>query len=326
MRATGVVLGCVGGVLGVGGLVGLGGLGLGACTEPYPDVGARADEVIGGQVTPDGMYPGVGGLLYDLGEGPQLGCTGTLISPTVVLTAAHCVDPQLGGDELVGFTFAHDTVTAPPPMITVDHKVRHEQFDLQADIPPGLGHWYDIGLVFLAQPVTDVAPVKLPRPTDKPSLVADADLTIVGYGRTSNETGDVGVMHDAATKLVSLGDFELQVAGGNGQPQNCNGDSGGPALVELDGTRTVGIVSRSFDGMPNCLNGGVDTRVDAYLDWITAQGVTDLPCGSGNAAACKDDDDGDDGGCCSTSRHAPGGSILLAGLVAGGLVRRRRRR
>ena len=291
-----------------------------ACVDGGPDVGVRTDQVIGGTVTADGLFPAVGALLYDLGRGPQTGCTGTLIAPTVVLTAAHCVDPQLGGDALVGFTLSHDTVAATPPMTAVARKVEHAQFDIGANPGAGLSHWFDIGLVFLAAPITDVDPVLLPRPTDAPGLLANADLTIVGYGRTSNQTQDVGVMHDAATKLVSLGDWELQVSMGQGQPQNCHGDSGGPALAELDGTRVVGVVSRSFDASSQCLNGGVDTRVDAYLDWIFAQMPPAVPCGSGLAAACSTDE----GGCCSTSSSAPAGSLALAGVVLAGLRRRRR--
>lgn len=291
-----------------------------ACVDGGPNVGVRTDPVIGGAVTAEGLFPAVGALLYDLGGGPQAGCTGTLIAPTVVMTAAHCVDPQLGGDALIGFTLRHDTLTGPPAMTAVARKVAHEQFNLNAPITAGLGHWFDIGLVFLAAPITDVEPVLLPRPTDTPGLLANADLTIVGYGRTSNQTQDVGVMHDAATKLVSLNAYELQVSMGQGQPQNCHGDSGGPALAELDGTRVVGVVSRSFDASSQCLNGGVDTRVDAYLDWIFAQAPPDVPCGSGLAPSCETDD----GGCCSTSRSAPAGSLALAGVALVGLRRRRR--
>lgn len=301
-------------------------LALAAAGCALPDVGSRADEVIGGTRTPDGMFPGVGALLYDLGNGPETGCTGTLIAPTVVLTAAHCVDPQLGGDALVGFTLVHDTTVGVPPMTAVARKLAHEQFDISAEIEPGLGHFFDIGLVVLAAPITDVAPIYLPRPSDGPELLADADLTIVGYGRTTNANQDVGVMYDATTKLVSLNEFELQVSHGQDQPQNCHGDSGGPALTELNGhTRTVGVVSRSFDLQPTCLGGGVDTRVDAYLDWIWTQLPADVqltvPCGSG-LTDCGDDE----GGCCSSSRRARAAPLALAGLVLASLFGRRRRR
>ncbi len=298
-----------------------------ACVDG-PTLGTIDDEVIGGTVTPDGAYPGVGALLYDLGGGrAQAGCTGTLITPTVVLTAAHCIDPRLGGDALVGFTLAHDTVAAAPTMTAVSRKVGHPQFDLDADLGPGLSQWFDIGVVFLAAPITEVAPIKLPRPVDRVGLVAGADVAIVGYGRTSNDSDESGVKFDAITKLVSLVDAELQIGGGQDQPQNCHGDSGGPGLTELAGQRVVGVVSRSFDLTSDCLSGGAHTRVDAYLDWIFAQDVVDAPCGSGLAPACPaEEDDDDEGGCCSTSSGPPTGPAALSALVVGALLARRRRR
>ena len=290
-----------------------------ACTEP--ELGARTDEIIGGAATPAGGFPGVGALLYDVGSGPQTGCTGTLIAPSVVLTAAHCVDPSLGGDALVGFTLDHDTVSALPAMTTIANRRPHEQFSLGNEVKPNeLTRWFDIGLVVLAEPITAVAPIKLARPVDSATLVAEADLHIVGYGRTSNDTGDLGVKQDAATKLISTGDWELQVSRGQGQPQNCHGDSGGPALTAVGG-RVVGVVSRSFDLTGDCLNGGVHTRVDAYLDWIFAQELTDVPCGSGLSPACAEDDE-DDGGC--STGGAPTGWLTVLGVALALATRRRR--
>jgi MYXO-CTERM domain-containing protein len=282
------------------------------------DGGSR---VLDGEPVPKGMVLDC----VAVGSGTQWACTGTLIAPTVVLTAAHCIDSNLGGDALVGFTLAHDTRSAAPTMTATLSSVQHESFDVFSQPDPGLTQWFDIGLVILAEPVTEVAPIKMPRPDDAPNLLADADLSIVGYGRTSNQTQETGVMHDATTKLVSLNQWELQVAGGGGQPQNCHGDSGGPALAELGGTRVVGVVSRSFDLSPQCLNGGIDTRVDAYLDWIFAQMPPGVPCGSGLAEPCAEDED-EGGGCCSTSREAPAGSLVVGALVFGMVARRRRRR
>ncbi len=290
----------------------------GGCASP--ELGTRADQVIGGAATPEGVYPGVGALLYDLGDGPEAGCTGTLIAPTVVLTAAHCVDPQLGGDALLAFTLAHDTVRAPPAMVAIERKVQHAQFSLDNQLEPGLGQWFDIGLVFLATPITEVAPVLLPRPDHAPDVVVDLDLAIVGYGRTSNASGAVGVKHDATTKLVSLNAWELQVAGGGGQPQNCHGDSGGPALAELDGARVVGVVSRSFDLSQTCLAGGTDTRVDAYLTWMFEEDLPGVPCGSGLAPGCEDE------GGCSASGRTPAAPLALAVVALWALSARRRRR
>ena len=295
------------------------------------EVASSSQEIIGGRVTPAGEFPGVGALMYDVGDGALAGCTGTLIAPDVVLTAAHCLDPRLAGSELPGFTLAHDTVATTPVVVPGREARTHEQFDASTEPAPGLGEFHDIGLLFLAQPITEVAPVRMPRREDAPALVADLDLAIVGYGRTSNDTSATGVKYDADTTLISLNATELQVSRGGdaGQPQNCHGDSGGPALADYGrGRRVVGIVSRSFDGSSRCLSGAVDTRVDAYLDWIHARVTSGLPCGSGLAAACPPgtdpDEDQDDGGCCSTAPDRGPGAALLA-LGVGLLLMRRRR-
>jgi hypothetical protein len=74
--------------------------------------------------------------------------------------------------------------------------------------------------------------------------------------------------------------------GASGQPQNCQGDSGGPAFLDFDGeSRLVGTVSRGpSSDQSDCSQGGIDSRVDPYLEWISDR--VELPCGSGLAAAC----------------------------------------
>jgi MYXO-CTERM domain-containing protein len=179
--------------------------------------------------------------------------------------------------------------------------------------------------VLLERPITSVAPVRMPRSDQAADIVAGIDLEIVGYGRTSNETSDVGVMYDAMSAVISINPTELQVGMGSPQPQNCNGDSGGPGFADLDGERRViGIVSRSFSG-GECTMGGVDTRVDAYLRWIHSKVASGIPCGSGLAEPCAGEDPGDeDGGCCSAGGDARGSWVLA--FVVGALVLGRRRR
>ena len=295
-----------------------------ACFEPALDT----DEayVIGGTVTAAGEFPGVGALMYDFGGEVMQGCTGTLIAPNAVLTAAHCVDPDLTGPQTPGFSLALDTTNGNTSTVPGLQAMKHESFSLDVEPFDGLGQFFDVGIVILSQPITTVEPVKMPRPDQSATIAAGLDLAIVGYGRTSNSTNDTGVLYDAMTELISVNPTEIQVGMGAPQPQNCNGDSGGPAFADLgDGRRIVGIVSRSFMGV-ECTMGGVDTRVDAYLTWIHGKVPTGIPCGSGLSAPCTTEEPDDDGGgCCSSGDRGRAGAGVL-GLLVGLMVLRPRRR
>ncbi len=302
----------------------LGLLALPACVaEPATD--RDSAYVIGGDRTVEGEFPGVGGLVYVFDGQPEFNCTATLIAPDAVLTAAHCIHPDLFGELIPGFTLALDTTQPGFEFIPGRAKFPHEMFDINVPIDEGLGQFFDVGVVLLERPITSVAPARMPRPDQSADIVAGLDLEIVGYGRTSNQSFDVGVMYDATTSLISINPTELQVGMGAPQPQNCNGDSGGPGFADLgDGRRIIGIVSRSFSG-GECDMGGVDTRVDAYLSWIHGKVTSGIPCGSGMAEACEGEDPGEeDGGCCSAGGDARG-SWLLA-FVVGAMVLARRRR
>jgi hypothetical protein len=275
-------------------------------------------DVIGGTITPEGEYDGVGALYV-----PSLGgamCTGTLIAPTVVLTAAHCVDQGFLGGEIPGFTLAHDATIAQPVVAPGMRVMQHESFDLFTDPGTGIGTWYDIGLLFLAQPIDTVDPIRIPTLDEAAMLAVDTPLELVGYGVRSTTSQDVGVMYDAIAPIVAAGPAELQISH-PGEAQNCYGDSGGPALIDLGhGYRVVGVVSRSASGS-ECTQGGVDTRVDFYTEWLYTNAMV---CAPGDER-CPDNELDDGGGCCSTSRRSPTGSLLLA-LSVLGLLRRGRGR
>jgi len=310
---------------------------LGACELGGLEVEGEQAPVIGGDLTPAGLYPATGALLVD----GQMSCTGTLIAPDVVLTAGHCVDSLLIGSSIPSFTLALDANSATGGEVIAGAGTRqHPDFDLTNDPVDGIGKWFDIGLVLLSEPITSVDYEILPSPQEAASgLVSGLDVEIVGYGLISNDTFEVGVKHHGVADLVEVGDWELAIAE-PGQQQNCNGDSGGPAYVDIGGDRRlVGVVSRSPDEDPVCDHGGVDTRVDAYLDWIHANAT--IPCGSGLSEPCPEPDagpgggdggpgadDGGEGGCCAVGGGSPSGSaalILAVGWLLGPHRRRRRR-
>lgn len=302
------------------------GVSLLGCEQALDDIDQLEQGVIGGTAA-DGSYPATGALLDEDG---MFFCTGTLISPTVVLTAAHCLHPLLLGDGLPSFTLEDDANTASAVHVGTA-TFSHPDFDLDltSEEPIEFGRWDDIGLVTLSAPVTGVAYEMLLSPAEAAeSLAADAQLGLVGYGMTDPDQFVAGRKTQGQATIVEVGEHEVFLSK-PGEQQNCFGDSGGPGFLDVDGNRRLaGIVSRGPDSNERCDHGGIDTRVDAYLPWImetAPQLCEELDCSSGAPRQPGDDEEDEGAGCSVTPGSESGFPVLLfVGCIA--LWSRRRRR
>lgn len=225
-----------------------------------PQVDEVDQSIIGG--VPTSGDPAVVAIL-GVKPGADAGslCTGTVISPTVILTAAHCVHPQLVGQGATYTVYTGSDLTDPNdrcPCLEVASTHHHPLFNANNPVAG-----YDIGIVVLAQPI-DVTPVPY-RVNPLTSDMTGKPVRIIGYGLNKGVKREGAGVKRVAT--VNLRSYNAKfVRTGQWGKGICNGDSGGPVLLKINGKETV-IGVNSFGNM-FCFGQSSSGRVDIYSNFI----------------------------------------------------------
>ncbi|MCP4805413.1 MAG: trypsin-like serine protease [Proteobacteria bacterium] len=324
---------------------------------------AQDAKIINGEPASWDDYPMTGATILDAyldmgswGAGPvrTLSCSSTLIAPDVVLLAAHCVDPDsytygYGTLEDIDIRWsrspdltAHTTGAKaqwPNDAIAAWDWTMHPEWDLFS-MDVGIAENYDIALLFLDEP-SDAPFAYLPTADEALQLEEGSEVAVVGWGQQEQDGEVSGEKMMGFTHIAELGDAEMQIGAEKNDVRKCHGDSGGPSFFwaeteSLETMRLVGVTSHAYDDTDCKKKGGVDTRVDAYLEWIDAEltarcedgsrswceeyGIPELPMPEPEPEPVDEEEKPGLFGCASGELPvAPLGLVLLAGLA----IRRR---
>ena len=249
------------------------------CIGPELDVGDDQSGIVNGQLS-----PGDDAIVALTINGQQF-CTGTLVTPTVVVTAAHCLPPNLEGVPMdaIEIFFGAD-INQGGSTIPVLSGLAHTAWN--ENVVPN-----DIGAVSLSQPAP-VAPIPmLNDDLDALQPVGDT-VRMVGYGITAFEGTGNGTKRSGEMTIDAMDSSTIYL--GPGPSLTCNGDSGGPLLMNVDGVEVLaGIHSRS-DCETQSLNERVDVHTTGFIrDFLRdynggAECIADGLCADGCASPDPD--------------------------------------
>jgi hypothetical protein len=223
---------------------------------------------------PDGNgHPNVGALLapHAFSDGTWEECTGTLISPTVFLTAAHCDE----GVSRVAVTFdsSYDAATGKTYWGTWHADPAYNQ----AQSDP-----HDIAVVVLDKAVKGITPARLPKAGQLDSLKHGDKIVSVGYGAQSVTMGAGGAtFHYADIRYVAVGSVNAMTSSwirasmnpSTGDGGTCYGDSGGPNFL---GDTDI-VAGTTITGDFVCRATNVDYRLDTASARSFLAGYVTLP-------------------------------------------------
>jgi hypothetical protein len=250
--------------------------------KPMPMSEEPSEYIIGGELSR--AFAAAGALVSYSGS---VFCTATLVTRELVLTAAHCVH-QTSAQSM--FFVIGSEPLSPSAQSAVSRITVHPEW------VGSVNYGSDLAVLRLTTPIDNVKPAVLYA--GAASALVGQDMTLVGYGASASPACDgrgvgAGARRQVKVRVDKVAAQWISYAfRGTGA---CNGDSGGPAFIQISGKwRQVGVTSW---GDQCCVQNGNYQRLDLHQAWLTQQGIpfADRPveCAEDGACdgQCQDDPD-----------------------------------
>ena len=302
-----------------------------ASDDELSDFTSVSQAIMKGEPADDAHYGGVVAIGIRTRSGVSNYCTGTLIDKNVVLTAAHCVSnadnfpfTTYFNDNKIVAVLGKDVTDPDADHIFVANRLSvHNYYNQEYS-------YHDLALLWLDKDVPDEIASPIPVLEDSGvilSMVRDhTRFEAVGYGVDDNGLSSKRLWAEGfIQKYCYLGEGYCEYTSSIGEllavPEGailqdlekggpCNGDSGGPLIVDVDGQKHVMAVV-SF-GDANCEIYSVSTTIADHYPWLKKQ-----------LNLKDDDDDGCSIGALYREPHFKGWPLLLALVSLLWLLRRR---
>ncbi|XP_046654787.1 trypsin-1-like isoform X1 [Daphnia pulicaria] len=245
---------------------------------PFRSLNTNEQKIVGGTEAIKNSWPGIVALKNN---GRQF-CGGSLMSPTHILTAAHCVAHMSSWDVSRLTVELGMHVLKPISDAQVSKKVRrvtrHKGFDSRT-------LYNDIAILTMESPVlftSKISPVCLP-PAGSTDQYTDKDAAVIGWGALKEGGSQPNALQQVTVQIIA--NSKCKSSYGSDAPGGivdhmlcaaypgkdaCSGDSGGPLLVQSSpGSPWIqaGIVSWGI-GCAQAKYPGVYTRVTSFMNWI----------------------------------------------------------